>query len=238
MKIRCLAFAFAMMSLSFPLAATEPLEFVFDFSDDTHGFAAGFADYPAGEEEFYELKASYSLLPNELNDHGRAIYLHGSNRSDDLYMYLKKQIEVEANTTYRLNFDILFASNVPQGCVGIGGSPGESVLIKAGASIDDPQGKTTENGYVRMNIKKGNQISDGIHASGISYVHNGKPCEDKNSKKYGWVHVNRDHLTPAKADENGKLWLNIGIDSGFEGKTGLYFREIKVVLTKVATSSH
>lgn len=32
------------------------------------------------------------------------------------------------------------------------------------------------------------------------------------------------------ADENGRLWVFIGTDSGFEGKTMLYFNNVQVLL--------
>ena len=34
----------------------------------------------------------------------------------------------------------------------------------------------------------------------------------------------------AKANENGELWLVVGTDSGFEGKTTIYYNRIEVIL--------
>ena len=44
---------------------------------------------------------------------------------------------------------------------GIGGSPGGSVFVKAGASTAEPVALEDGRGYLRMNIDKGNQSGGG-----------------------------------------------------------------------------
>ena len=225
------------LGLSFFLVSSISLaqqSITFDFSKDHQGFSAGFADYPINDQSNYELQATHKRLPSELQTPGKAIYLHGKNLSDDLYMYLKNEIKVEANTTYKPEFHITFASNVPQGCYGVGGSPGESVYLKVGASAFEPRGVVdAADNYLRMNIDKGNQSTDGQHATAISHIHNWNPCEDPQNEPYRWVDASGEHLNPVTSSEDGRLWINVGTDSAFESATGLYFREIKVVLTPI-----
>lgn len=55
------------------------------------------------------------------------------NRSDDLFMFLKKQLtDLKPLTSYKINFDIQLASNAISGGIGAGGAPGEGVGIGAG----------------------------------------------------------------------------------------------------------
>jgi hypothetical protein len=42
------------------------------------------------------------------------------------------------NTNYTVTFDIELASNAPDGSIGIGGSPANSVFLKAGATLIEP----------------------------------------------------------------------------------------------------
>jgi hypothetical protein len=60
------------------------------------------------------------------------LFISGVNRSDDLFMYWKGQIVgLSPGTSYRASIEVEFATNVPSGCVGVGGSPGESVWISS-----------------------------------------------------------------------------------------------------------
>jgi hypothetical protein len=40
--------------------------FEFNLSEDAHGWIPGFADYPVGEEAFYELSSEWRALPEPL----------------------------------------------------------------------------------------------------------------------------------------------------------------------------
>jgi len=57
-------------------------------------------------------------------------------------MFLKRRLSsadgVVVGMSYEITFKIVFASGAPTGCGGIGGAPGESVYLKAGASPAEP----------------------------------------------------------------------------------------------------
>ena len=115
------------------------------------------AEYDPG---FFTLGHEWSDLPSGLE--GRAIYISGNNHSDDLFMFFQQQLMgLRPNTAYQMQFEIELASNTPEGLMGIGGSPGESVYIKAGAAGHEPELITDEIGWLRLNIDKGNQESEG-----------------------------------------------------------------------------
>ena len=112
----------------------QEYKFNFTFDEDEQGWIVDFADLPVDyEAEIYELDSGWSELPSGLEGYG--IYMHGHNRSDDLFMFLKKRVEgLKPNTAYQVVFTIDLASNTPEGLMGIGGSPGESVFVKEGCS--------------------------------------------------------------------------------------------------------
>src|SRR5688572_29041821 len=108
----------------------------FDFNQSDEGWRGDFSDLPSNEDDsgFYELKYAFTDLPANLGVR-KGIMLSGNNHSDDLFMFIKKKITgLSPNTSYTLVFEVELASNAPKGSVGIGGSPGESVFLKAGAS--------------------------------------------------------------------------------------------------------
>src|SRR4051812_24914357 len=149
----------------------------FDFSNGAQGWTAEFADYPVGSGSFYELASGYRSLPAPLNSRG-GFFISGNNHSDDLFMYIKRQVTgFEPNTDYEVSLIVEFATDVPAGCGGVGGSPGESVFVKAGASSIEPTTFVDQLGYLRMNIDKGNQANSGIDAIVVGNVANSTVCE-------------------------------------------------------------
>jgi hypothetical protein len=155
------------------------------------------------------------------------------NRSDDMFMYLKRHISGEdglkPNQAYELSFKIVFASNAASGCVGVGGAPGESVYLKAGASADEPVSVLGPGSALTVNIDKGQQAAGGRDAGVAGNIANGRPCE---GMEQPYVRVERSYTHGVvRTDNRGALWLVVGTDSGFEGLTGLYYETITARLT-------
>ena len=106
------------------------------------------------------MDSGWGELPNGLEGYG--IYLQGHNCCDDLFMFLKVQIEgLKPNTTYQVVFKIDLASNTPEGMMGIGGSPCEIVYVKAGAVDYELEVVVDSASWLCINIDKGNQASEG-----------------------------------------------------------------------------
>jgi hypothetical protein len=130
------------------------------------------------------LEAEIKPLPPELGINGTGYYVQGVNHSDDLFMFLKRRLGADEGVApgqeYRVMFTIVFASDAPRDAVGIGGSPGESVYLKAGASTVEPEVylNSADNHY-RMNVDKGegNEPS-GTAASVVGDIANGLSAEE------------------------------------------------------------
>ncbi len=202
--------------------------FNFNFEIGPEGWTPGFADLPVDyDQSIYELDRGYRLLPEGLE--GRGMYLQGHNRSDDLFMYLKTQVGgLRPNTTYAVAVSIDLATNVPAGLIGIGGSPGESVFVKAGASTVEPTAAEGDNRHLRMNIDKGNQARGGEAMVVIGDVAN--PEVQRREYRIKTLD-NSDQPLTVDTDDEGRVWLIVGTDSGFEGLTSLYYTGINYKLT-------
>ena len=179
------------------------------------------------EPTIYELDSSYRELPDGLE--GSGIYIQGHNRSDDLFMYLKRQIQgLEPSASYTVSATVDLATNVPLAMVGIGGSPGESVYVKAGASTVEPLAATGSNNHLRMNIDKGNQSTGGSAMKVIGNVANADVIDDEYRVK---TLASGPEFLSVESDSEGRAWLIVGTDSGFEGFTTLYYDRISFTLT-------
>jgi hypothetical protein len=212
----------------------------FDFRQGAQGWEAGFAEY-APEMEGMMFEAGIRPLPSELGINGTGYYLQGINHSDDLFMFLKRRLGIDdgmvPNQEYLLRFTIVFASNAPSGAVGIGGSPGESVFLKAGASIVEPDVYLdSDSGYYLVSVDKGSGNSgNGTAASVIGDIANGLSADEIDIENPPYVSLKREyeHEYTVTANLDGELWLLVGTDSGFEGLTGIYYQSIAVTLIPV-----
>lgn len=215
------------------------LQFSYSFDRDLEGWEGGFSDLPVDyEDDIYRLEFRHAPLPDELDGGGHALLIGGSNVSDDLFMFITKQLGaadgLKPETTYTVEMTIEIATNAPAGAVGIGGAPGESVYMKAGAVGCKPEalpdGKAGGAAYYEMNIDKGNQSAGGRDAVLIGDVAKDDGVDDFT---YGLKKLDTaGHLLEATTDGAGNLWLIIGTDSGFEGITTLYYTNITVTLTE------
>ena len=213
----------------------QEYQFDYTFEEDEQGWVTDFADLPADfDETFYELDSGWGALPSGLE--GNAIYLNGHNHSDDLFMFLKVQVDgLKPDTTYKVEFSIDLASNTPEGMMGIGGSPGESVYVKAGATTNEPEVIEESDGWLRMNIDKGNQASEGEDMINLGTIANPNIDLDTfTGEEYALMTLTSDgRLFEVVSDEQGKVWFIAGTDSGFEGPTSVYYDKISIQLSEV-----
>ncbi len=206
----------------------------FDFAEGDHqGWAGDFTDLPVDyEEDIYELEFGIVDRPAELGS-GKAFMISGHNRSDDLFMFLKKQLGtahgLKPNTTYRIVFEVEFANNAPAGAFGIGGPPGEAVFVKVGAATEEPV-PVDINGEWHLNVDKGGQSEGGRNAV---VVGDGTKPTSEDFETYELKTVNNaSEPLEITTDADGNLWIFVGTDSGFEGKTTLYYTQVSVSLVE------
>ncbi|MBX7218411.1 MAG: hypothetical protein K1Y36_00550 [Blastocatellia bacterium] len=213
-----------------PAGQAAANKLVFKFKQDLQGWTGGFADYPPGQETFYELTAQSRPLPAEVGKNAKGFFISGNNHSDDLFMFLKRRVTgFKPNTTYRLQFKVKFATNAPANCVGIGGAPGESVYLKVGGATLEPQGEVQENLLV-LNLDKGNQAQGGrnaVVAGNISGTNSN--CA---APRFEFKVLKNTAPVEVTTAADGSFWLLVGTDSGFEGTTSLYYSAIQVQLVE------
>jgi len=198
-----------------------------DFSYGQHQWEPGFADYPVGQEAFYELEAEHRNLPVPLDTSKRGLYISGNNHSDDLFMFWKGQIVgLVPNRTYLASFNLEFATNVPSGCGGVGGPPGESVYVKAGATEIEPEAIDL-GGFYQMNIDKGNQSQGGEDAVVLGDVASSQEC-GQGTPQWELKQLSSAETVEVASDGDGRVWVFMGSDSGFEATTSLYYTRIAV----------
>lgn len=212
------------------LPQCDPILLNFDFADSLQGWVSGFADYPKGQEQFYELTSGHRQLPPEVHINKKSFFISGNNHSDDLFMFLKREFRgLDANARYLFRFDIQFATNAPKGCFGVGGAPGEDVTLKAGVTIEEPLTVLDQTGHLRMTIDKGNQAGGGEDAVVLGHIANtSTDCEN-----WSYELKTLSGSFELTTDRTQTVWLLIGTDSGFEATSSLHYNNIRVVIEKL-----
>lgn len=207
-----------------------------DFTATAGSWTPAFSDYSAGMEEGMELRSGRRELPSNVDSStvqaDSAMYLAGSNHSDDLFMYLKRPVEgLAENTDYRVEYTVEIATAAPSGCVGIGGPPGEAVWMKGGAASVEPERQETD-GY--LNVAKGNQSTGGPNAVVLGNIANElSDCTGQGVFTRKELRSSGAEPLTVQSSGQGRLWLFVGTESGFEGRTGLYYLRIRAELEPV-----
>ena len=225
------AYLFFALMPCIALRAADAIRLDFDFAQSDHGFLAGFADYPQNADSSqYQLTNSWQARPTNLGG-SSALFISGINRSDDLFMFWKKRITgLPPNTSVILTMEIQLASKYAEGLVGVGGAPGEGVTMKAGAVAFEPQAVVDpREGWLRMNLDKGNQSVGGTNMSVIGNV--AKPDDGNGNYVLLLRHQHGQPLSTRTASD-GSLWLIFGTDSGFEAQTALYYSRLTVWINR------
>ena len=207
----------------------------FDFRGGSDGWASDISDFgPQTRPE--DFLSQTGEAPAGFDDTGY-FHLAASNPSADLFMFVKRRLTTDdgivPGATYHVEFRVEFLSDAPTECSGIGGAPGESVWMKVGATATEPV-PVNEDGTIRLDVDKGTQSSGGAEAEVAGVIANGIPCEEALSSGTPHARVTLEHALDhdPTASEDGTLWLLVGTDSGFEGRTSIYYDVIDVTLTR------
>ena len=217
-------------------ATPVTVQFTQDFKVDNGGWVGESSDYTADTAPANVVFESRDISGlNKDYEGSKAYYISGTNRSDDLLLYVKKQFSgLVANTEYTFSISSLnLLSNAPSGCMGVGGAPGDSVYVVAAASATEPKPVTT-NGNVRLSIDHGNQGTAGAASFVLGNIANGLPCGSTN---YASKLLRNGTGVKVKTDGEGKVWVLMGIDSGFEATTSIYLQNVTFYFVYVAPTT-
>ncbi|MES2039081.1 MAG: hypothetical protein V4495_14710 [Pseudomonadota bacterium] len=200
-----------------------PVQINTDFSTEPPGWAFGTSDF-SSETKPTDIVTEYRTLPLPFS--GKGLYTFGTNRSDDLFIYIKKKYSGFApNTEYALSFQATIVTNVATGCFGVGGSPGESVWFFGGASPIEPLTIQKGNEFV-MNIDRGGQAGSGKYAQVLGTI--GNASTDCGQAPYMEKKLTNQTALNVKTEADGSLWILFGLDSGFESTSHIYYKNITV----------
>ncbi len=203
---------------------SKPASYAYDFAGGAQSWVAGSADYPVSREPQIGAQTGIRALPLPLDVNRTGYYLAGDNNSDDLFLYLKRQITgLKPNTRYSLSFTVAFATRT---------NALNSMVMKAGATTLEPDrvvvtspppGYGTEPYYL-MNIDKGNQVQGGKDAVVIGDTIKSHP----NDLNWEWKTISSPNAFTVATDQNGSVWVLLGAECTFEVLNEIYYTTVRV----------
>jgi hypothetical protein len=204
----------------------DPVTLLWDFNSGTEGWEGDFSEYPVGEEANYELLFEHDTLPAPLDQNQRALKLSGFNHNSDLFMFVKRKITgLDPVTVYYITFNVEFASNEPGPSDESEASHSGLIHIAAGASAIEPVKVMGDDNTYIMNINKCNGNADGEDMIVLGNFSN-----DTGQPVYALKTLENDQPFHCLTNEEGELWVIIGIDSALDAATAIYYNAITVNL--------
>jgi hypothetical protein len=164
---------------------------------------------------------------------GQGWRLSGTNRSDDLFIYAKCRLDgLQPQQTYQVAFAVAFLTDAPTGCIGVGGAPGEGVTLHAGATATEPLSQLQNSGDFRVNLDRGNQTVGGSQSQALGHI--GNTVSTCSQRQFNAKTLQPDAVLQTQADAQGRLWLHVGIDSGYEAYSAVYLRTVVITFSPVS----
>ena len=178
-----------------------------------------------------DVSLAVRALPAPLTGAGTVI--GATNRSDDVFVYVRRRLAgLPPGAALEAHFELTIAATVPQGCIGVGGAPGESVFVKAGAATAEPV-PVAVGGEILLSVDKGNQSNGGPAAAVLGNLTGaGIDCEPAPAVLKTMRTSEPIRLT---VGPDGNAWAFVGYDSGFESYSELMLVRLVVELQVART---
>lgn len=225
----CIVGIFLLMASCGPEQEVKVYTFSYLFADSTSGWTADFADYPLDSTGSY-LHFKRDSLPYIINRDSsiNSLKLSGTNIDNGLFMFLKRQISgLRPNTDYEIFMNVRLASKEPISDNGVEDTSGELVYVKVGASTSEPE-VALDGVHYRLNIDKGTGAEGGSNALTVGNIGVGAT-----TTKYALITRSSSESFQATSDSNGKMWLIVGTDSQYAGRTVVYYTQINAYLNQI-----
>ena len=176
------------------------------------------AFYKSSQESAIKFNIKQDALPASLKSILYGLKLEGVNQGDSILLFIKKKVvNLDPAKTYKVAYQIDFASNLPDTLAGAG----RIAYLKAGASTEEPK-KTLANNYYTVSIKSGNVAKSGSELLLLGNVANGL-----DSTYYKAVSRNNANLAVlVKPSAAGEIWLCVAISTTYKGNIAMYFDRI------------
>ncbi|MGB7157669.1 MAG: hypothetical protein WBD40_06360 [Tepidisphaeraceae bacterium] len=220
----------------------------FDFNRGEQGWRPHFADYdpaPGAPTDLTDVpvpkpesaatfRSEIAPLPPELKGERQGYRLFGTNRSDDLFVFLSRRLSradgLLPNQRYQIVFSIKLATNNHPRALG----PHEGLVV---GSLSRPvEVRFLPDSGARLIGNDGRTRAQPAHGDATVVFEDIKKTDASLDRflDYESITLVRTHKT-GSSSAGANLWLFAGVDSGSEGDVEYYFERVEVRLLPVSS---
>ena len=188
-----------------------------NFEVDEQGWTSHSVGYAVDSEEVVELFVGWSKMVPPLADRGGMAFF-GKDHGSDLFLYIQKEVDgLSPNTNYNVVFNMDWVGRMEPST-----SP---VFIKISALHHEPE-LTDETGVMEASFKKGNV---GRHSREFALI--GRLTPDPLDYTFIFVRNfhNYNNAFSVNTDENGRLFLIIGVESESGDIDNIFLNTLRVL---------
>jgi hypothetical protein len=196
----------------------------YSFQDNTQdwtGYFSGNFALTSLPENDSSLEFSNAAIPIA-NKKTKGLLLRADNYSNNIFMYVVKKIDslnLKPNTTYNVNLTFDLATSIPSNLLEYGGTPGQTIYMKAAVLSTAPNITTYPNHPLIGNLS--NEFINNLENIG-------NIAKSDSSKDMSFEIKNFQYKATVTTDNDGCFWTLIGIDSQFEIPLELYISNIQI----------
>lgn len=197
---------------------SDPVDLLsaFDFENGDQEWDGGISDYPVEYKDSLSFIVENNLAPISSFIDGNGLNISADNPHGDIFYFFKRKVDgLIPNRNYILDFEFLVYTKLETIS---SSSTAEDIYLKIGAVGYEPalEQQTWRNSmeYIALNIDKGDSNAE----SGADMISLGsikKYTSDLPEVISGNTFGNQ---IASKSDNNGSIWLVIGVDSGIKNK--------------------
>lgn len=199
-----------------------------EFQNSLDGWMPGLAGYTAlSDSATMDWQVRPSRLRPPLDSTRYALKMQSTNDDSNLFMFISKQLKgLEPSSSYNVKFNIKVSTNVFPDSLDLLGKPGQNIYLKVGATAVMPTLSLVK-GVVTLNVDKGI-----VSASGKDLISLGAINNHEIRKIFTLFQYKNEESFTVRSNSNGELWLYIGSDSAYPGKTSYYIDKATIKLSR------
>lgn len=220
-----------------PLPVKQQLNFSFDFAEDEQEFLIDAADFAVEHPLNSSIEKQLSSLPVPY-EYRQGIKFSWNNYNQDIKGFIKKKVTgLKANSEFEVDFSVNILTYMSEECLGVGGSPGRDVTIKAGVLPAEPIKMIDESGLFptyRLNIS-----DDLFGGEDTVYLGNiGLPilCDEtfwQQEKVWEIKSVINEDDVIIESNTRGDAWLYLSLDSGVGSVSEVYIIDYQITINEL-----
>ncbi len=144
--------------------------------------------------------------------------------------------DLKPNSQFTVEFNVNILTFMSEECIGIGGSPGKDVVVKASLLAQEPLKYVDNSGIFpiyRVDIDE--SLYGGDDVNYLGHIGLPVPCDDiflHQDPVWEIKHLTNEDDSLFYSNASGDAWVYVSVDSGVGGSQKVFITDIAVQLTE------